>query len=227
MVVLHLQANPVGSDWVCGDLHGEYTLLEKALGEAGFEPRRDRLFCTGDLIDRGPESERAADFLAQPWFYSVRGNHDDLLLHHDDPQLRLLWYVNGGQWWGSAAPALRERMISAFRQLPLAITIETQPGPTGILHADIPAGESWGAFVARLAADEPAAVECALWGRSRWMRRDRSGVPGLYRLFCGHTVVGQESAALGNVTFVDTGAAFFGRLTLFRFSGPAESRPPP
>lgn len=221
MTVLHLQANPAGSDWVCGDLHGEYTLLEKALGEAGFDPGRDRLFCTGDLIDRGPESERAADFLAQSWFYSVRGNHDDFLLHHDDPQTRLLWYVNGGRWWERTAPALRDRMISAFRQLPLAITIETRPGPTGILHADVPAGESWGSFVAKVAVEEQAAVEYALWGRSRWERRDRSGVPGLDRLFCGHTVVGPEIVTLGNVTFMDTGAAFFGTLALLRFSGPA------
>lgn len=224
--VLHLHANPLGSDWVCGDIHGEFSLLETALGDAGFESRCDRLFCTGDLIDRGPESERALEFLEQPWFYSVRGNHDDFLLHHEDREIRSLWRSNGGEWWDRAPPALRERMVAAFRQLPLAITVETLPGPTGILHADVPAGEIWDRFVEKLESDDPAAVEWALWGRVRWMRRDRSGVPGLYRLYCGHTVVGPECAELGNVTFVDTGASYFGTLTLFPFSGSSQACPP-
>lgn len=220
--VAYLQGNPAGSDWVCGDIHGEFSLLEEKLRGAGFHHGRDRLFCTGDLIDRGPESERALEFLRYPWFHSVLGNHDDFLLHHDDPHTRMVWLFNGGQWWNRVSAACRREFVNAFRQLPLAITVDTPLGPVGILHGEVPAEDAWGAFLARLERDEPAALESALWGRGRWMRRDRGGVRGLHRLYCGHTVVEPGSASLGNVVFVDTGAAFFGTLTLLRFSGPAD-----
>jgi len=48
-------ANPVGVDWVCGDLHGEFDALQAALSNAEFDTYVDRLFLLGDTIDRGPE----------------------------------------------------------------------------------------------------------------------------------------------------------------------------
>jgi serine/threonine protein phosphatase 1 len=218
--VIHLEANPTGCDWVCGDIHGEFALLEQRLGEVGFEPSRDRLFCTGDLIDRGPASGRALEFVRYPWFISVRGNHDDFLLHHADPWIRQVWRFNGGQWWDTASHETRQAFVKAFRKLPLAITVETSRGPVGVVHGDVPAGETWPAFLASLEGGESEAVREALWGRTRWMRQDRSGVPGLHRLFCGHTVVGAESVTLGNVTFMDTGAAYYGTLTMIRLEMP-------
>ena len=45
--------NADGRDFVVGDLHGMYAVLERALESVGFAPDRDRLFSVGDLIDPG------------------------------------------------------------------------------------------------------------------------------------------------------------------------------
>ncbi|MCK5505794.1 MAG: hypothetical protein KAJ10_11560 [Thermodesulfovibrionia bacterium] len=41
-----------------------------------YEPNaNDRMFCVGDLTDRGTESHRAISFLKADWFIPVMGNH--------------------------------------------------------------------------------------------------------------------------------------------------------
>ncbi|MEC4747531.1 metallophosphoesterase [Methylomicrobium sp. Wu6] len=75
-----LPANVQGKDYVVGDLHGCYRLLERLLDAVHFDKSRDRLFSVGDLIDRGPESLRCLQLLAEPWFYAVLGNHEIMML---------------------------------------------------------------------------------------------------------------------------------------------------
>lgn len=70
--ILSLSRNTQGRDFVVGDIHGEFSLLESALESISFDRERDRLICCGDLIDRGPESHRALEFLLKPWFYSMK-----------------------------------------------------------------------------------------------------------------------------------------------------------
>ena len=43
-----------GFDYVASDVHGCFSSLKFALQRVGFSPARDRLFCVGDLVDRGP-----------------------------------------------------------------------------------------------------------------------------------------------------------------------------
>lgn len=72
--------NP-GQLWFVGDLHGQYDLLLKAMQKSGFSPTQgDQLVCTGDLIDCGPQSGDVLHLLEQPWFWSVLGNHETMLL---------------------------------------------------------------------------------------------------------------------------------------------------
>lgn len=68
--------NTQGNDFVVGDLHGHRKQLLAALDRIGFDHSRDRLFCTGDLIDRGPDSFGTLELVREPWFYFVRGNHE-------------------------------------------------------------------------------------------------------------------------------------------------------
>jgi len=56
--ILKLPTNTTGKDFVVGDLHGCYDLLESLLGAVSFDKSKDRLFSVGDLIDRGPNSLR-------------------------------------------------------------------------------------------------------------------------------------------------------------------------
>ena len=78
--VLKFKRYELGRDFVVGDIHGAYDLVLQAMNEARFNPNTDRLFAVGDLIDRGLGSRRCLKFLAQPYVYAVRGNHEDMLL---------------------------------------------------------------------------------------------------------------------------------------------------
>ena len=55
--------NRLGRDLVVGGVHGCFRTLERALVHLGFDARRDRFFGVGDLVDRGPHSIEAADWL--------------------------------------------------------------------------------------------------------------------------------------------------------------------
>lgn len=66
------------------DIHGHYTLLRKALKEAGFEANNDNhvLICCGDLFDRGQENRKVYDYIRKlPRKVLIRGNHDERLAY--------------------------------------------------------------------------------------------------------------------------------------------------
>lgn len=110
MGVLVLKKNELGRDFVVGDIHGEFSMLEDALQIIGFDPIKDRLLCCGDMIDRGAESHRAFEFLEQPWFFSVKGNHEDAAVYglqdlkNNQGEIKglsegtLRWLQGGGMW---------------------------------------------------------------------------------------------------------------------------------
>ncbi|NOT83789.1 MAG: hypothetical protein HOP02_03200 [Methylococcaceae bacterium] len=77
--IVTLPINNQGTDYVVGDLHGCYQLLQDLLDKVNFDPACDRLISVGDLIDRGPDSLACLQLLAEPWFYAVRGNHEAML----------------------------------------------------------------------------------------------------------------------------------------------------
>lgn len=213
--VQHFSRNPVGRDFVTGDIHACYDLVWQALKRVAFHPERDRLFCVGDLVDRGPDPERVVRFLEQPWVHSVKGNHECLLLEMyeagepDDDVLRAYMTVigarNGMSWWLDVSREQRRRIIELFRALPYVIELETDRGTVGLVHAEVPASMDWQQFVAKVEAGDKDTLTIATWGRDRVNAGDNAGVAGIDRVFVGHTP--QRSAnRLGNVYYVDTGA---------------------
>jgi serine/threonine protein phosphatase 1 len=52
-----------GRDFIVGDLHGCRSMLDELLEHANFDPQKDRLFSTGDLVDRGPDSVGCLELL--------------------------------------------------------------------------------------------------------------------------------------------------------------------
>ncbi len=154
--VLTLPPNTKGRDFVVGDIHGIFDVLDQALAAVNFDPTRDRLISVGDLIDRGPLSHTALDYLAKPWFYAIRGNHEQMFLYCmrngsldlDSVNKNL---KNGFGWMLQQSPAHLQRIKQAFEQLPAAIQIDSVSGKPedriGFVHADVPAGMSWPQFV--------------------------------------------------------------------------------
>ena len=201
--------NEHGRDYVVGDIHGCFELLNSELTRLNFNPTTDRLFAVGDLIDRGPGSENALSWLKQSWFHSCLGNHEEMILTlSPESAAGQNWYQSyGGDWWLHLAPSARETFRTAFAQLPLAIEVETTKGKVGLVHADIPMGMSWPTFTHLLEMGDLDTRQTALWGRNRIKRLITSPVKEIDRVVCGHTVTStRKIVTKANVWFIETGA---------------------
>ena len=129
--------------YVAGDIQGCYDQLRRVLDKAAFTPETDRLWCVGDMVNRGPQSLQTLRFLKSlgDSLVTVLGNHD---LH--------FLAVASGAFPGSRTHTLGGLMIAAdcielfdwVRQRPLAYTeqLPTQNGTKEILmvHAGIAPG---------------------------------------------------------------------------------------
>lgn len=216
----HFTVNTRGRDLVAGDIHGCFTKLASALDAVGFNPENgDRLFSVGDLVDRGPESPLVLEWLEKPWFHAVQGNHENMAIRWGKPNCRmdLVCYAENGGAWNIGNTKDERRMFSdALEALPLAIEVETEHGPVGIVHADCPTGgwgdlrflleQHWGKLKNK---DRRAVAEQIQWDRSRIEQGFQGGVAGVRAVICGHTPV-SAPMALGNVIYIDTAAWFRG-----------------
>ncbi len=211
--VLTLPENTKGRDFVVGDLHGAYELLDKALKAVKFDPEKDRLISVGDLIDRGPQPERCLELLKQPWFFAVKGNHETMFLdtYKDgviDPEKGEFNKRNGMGWIFNTDKKILDEMWQAFHDLPVAIEIPTPRGTVGFVHAEVKQGLDWPTFKQQVEDGDYDTVVTALWGRKRVQRKDVYGVEGVGRVFFGHTPQKGGAKSLGNCFYVDTGAVF-------------------
>jgi hypothetical protein len=64
-----------------GDIHGCKDELLKLLKKVDFDPAWDHLIATGDTINKGPHSAGVLDHLIHLNATTVRGNHEDRLIH--------------------------------------------------------------------------------------------------------------------------------------------------
>ncbi|WDY60414.1 metallophosphoesterase [Pseudomonas sp. PSKL.D1] len=231
-------ANSKGRDLAVGDIHGHFRRLEQCLAAAGFDPRVDRLFSVGDLVDRGPQSEEALAWLAEPWFYAVQGNHEALAVTClRGGRLDLEMYRSAGGGWFLDLPGwAQERFAGHFAQLPIAMEVQTDAGLIGLLHADSPFPR-WDTLRTWLELDDdPEVREVCQWSRRRLKEGDTQPVEGVRALLVGHTPVVQAKV-LGNVWHLDTGGWAAGHFTLMDMASltlvspatgaPAMQRPTP
>jgi serine/threonine protein phosphatase 1 len=220
-------ANAAGRDFVVGDIHGCFYQLDALLERIGFERGCDRLFSVGDLIDRGPDSERAADFIDAPWFHAVRGNHEQMMLDAvaKGGDAEWLWHINGGDWFESLHGAQRQRLLERAAALPYAIEIAVDANTrAGLVHAQMPA-MPWPALRHALQGErvDTTLVNTLLWERdsANAIERRRTGArPGLAVaaagvdvVFHGHTPM-PRPIACANTRWLDTGAFMDGPLSI-------------
>jgi serine/threonine protein phosphatase 1 len=220
--IRYLPRNRRGRDLVIGDIHGHFSRVEQALARVGFEPARDRLICVGDLIDRGPESVLAADWLEQPWFFAVLGNHDASLLQRGGLLSAKfeLWH-DYHDWLHELDRPAQQRLQESLAALPWALEIESAAGPVGVVHAEVPeAFASWQDFVAQL--DEERVRSLAVSSRDLARRAEDLGTPGaadesrlagVAWVIHGHTPRRYcRPGQLGNRLWIDTMGWYDGQL---------------
>lgn len=199
------QENTSGRDFFVGDLHGYLEQLLKKLVELDFDESRDRLFSTGDLIDRGEDSLDCLRLINKPWFYSVLGNHEeiflDVLASDKDarPFTSRLHDSNGGLWARDLCSEEEQECCALIQSLPLARTVAYRGKHIGVVHA------AWGWPWAELISDDelpPFKRNFATWARldAPYLKKK---VEGVDLVVSGHQNE-KSILQLGNQRWIDT-----------------------
>ncbi|MEC6832986.1 metallophosphoesterase [Photobacterium toruni] len=209
-----------------GDLHGERELLESELDKIGFDKEHDLLVGVGDLIDRGTDSLWTLELINEPWFKSVRGNHEQMAIdavcdlgydHRERGNRKGHWMNEGGIWFWQLAPeqrAFAKRLINQCQQLPLILELHRHGKKIVVCHADYPLNE--------YVTSQPVPEINILCSRKR-IRAIRGGdnesiiINGADLFVFGHTSL-RKPLIIGNICYIDTGAVFSNKLTIIEAS---------
>jgi Calcineurin-like phosphoesterase len=204
----NLPANKQGKDYVIGDLHGCYSLLQRLLEAVAFDPRRDRLFSVGDLIDRGLESLLCLQLLAEPWFHAVQGNHEYMMLQFFLPYLQTgklpqmkdvmgSGFLNyGGDWVNQYYRSFSKTMTSAFNKalamtldMPLIYSVGEGNNRFNVIHAEL---ISLDYKVAKPSAWQDSDIDC--WFQQQMIPPDVED-----RLYWSRTLMSSEFDSDANI----------------------------
>lgn len=206
-LIRRLPANTRGRDFVVGDLHGCYEMLMALLAKAGFDFENDRLFCTGDLADRGPDSVKCIRLLGEKWFFSVAGNHEEMLLRAaGDKDFDWQWWVaNGGAWATAISPDELYELADMVAELPLVIVVGEGEERFNVLHAEWYASDAALEDALDGSNSGKSVPLCLTWGRELFEGTAQPDHEHLSLTFVGHTPVDQISR-IGNMIYLETSA---------------------
>lgn len=214
----YIEPNLNGNDYVVGDIHGMFTLLYQTLKDLNFNPEQDRLFSVGDLVDRGKESSKVLYLLNKPWFFPVRGNHEDLtiLAYSKDPLYVDNHCRNGGYWFQEISEESQKSIVDKFSDLPIMMETIVNGKTIGFVHGDITDWDTTRYEIKDLTLEESmlnTTCNRLQWGRSRIQRGIKIPCKGIDHVFLGHTPL-QDIKTYANCTFIDTAACFHNKLTI-------------
>ncbi len=161
--------------YAIGDIQGCYQSLRQLLREFNFQPASDRLWLTGDLVNRGPDSLAVLRFIRDLGTRAsvVLGNHD---LHCIAAAYGLRKYHSGDTLQPILAAPDSHELIGWLCQCPL---LHEEPGhPQVMVHAGIP--PAWDLDTARDCARE---LEQVLRGpgREKFLRKMYGNTPDRWR----------------------------------------------
>ena len=138
---LELEENNIGRDFIVGDLHGHYSKLIEGLNKINFDTEKDRLFCVGDLVDRGSEVEECLMLLREKWFFSVMGNHEYMVLSKFGEENKIINRIQSFLY-NDGKQTIRNsnifKYISDIKSLPVIIKINNKDNPFYIIHSSRP-----------------------------------------------------------------------------------------
>lgn len=139
-----IERNHRGRDFVIGDLCGCYDQLSEKLKSVRFDASADRLFSVGNVINYGPSSFKCLRLVNEPWFFSVLGNHELMMIQalgirgngYSAPRD---FFRKGGEWYLDLSDADKEAIEKISRDkmlaIPLRLTVQHPAGDFDIVHA--------------------------------------------------------------------------------------------
>lgn len=204
---LSISRNKKGRDFVVGDIHGQFELLLSEMKRVGFKEKKDRLFSVGDIIDRGPDSLSCLQLLDAPWFYMVRGNHEQMMIDSVLGKGWKSWRNEYGRWARKLEKSEIKKWAKRLRKCPVAMTVNHGDFKFGLCHAE-PDGRFW-----KKTRKNPESAQPMMWGRRVLRSGYRKRVKGVDITIHGHTPL-DEPRWVANRYFIDTGAGNGDRLTL-------------
>jgi serine/threonine protein phosphatase 1 len=205
-LIRHFAKNKKGNDYVVGDIHGMFKHLYEILLSIGFDFENDRLFSVGDLCDRGPNSPDVIHWLNYPWFFPIMGNHEQIILlyeanRYNDKDLLSV----GGDWWLSLDKKSKQFIVEAYKNLPVAIEVETDDGLVGIIHAHCPHAD-WNKLSDLFTGmNSVKMINKALWSMDSKLHADN--IKNVKAVVVGHITL-SDYIINGNVHLIDTGAVY-------------------
>lgn len=218
----HFDENTNGRDFIVSDLHGCFDEFHAFLKHISFDPETDRMFCCGDLVDRGPKSLECLSLLQYPWFYSVRGNHEQMmiesLIFHKDSSL---WRMNGGEWGYPKGKQDREDIVNYIKMvepyLPYVITVGDGTNRFNIVHAEFTFAPDISDKDIDLLDFDEYASESLLWGRDIIQGHPAPHSEQLSTTYVGHTPL-DDVMKIGKQVFIDGGIVFGDKLHIVEHS---------
>lgn len=192
---------------VIGDVHGCFNTLKALLCKL---PSNVQVCFVGDLIDRGENSKEVVELIKnERRFTSVRGNHEDFLIHsyYDDGMINSgvyqMWMADGGGKTVDSFGSLDSLM--AFREycksLPICLQFSDRMQTKYIVSHSY-----CGLYWKSRNDDYHTFAQETMWSR------DFNGDLGGRINIIGHTPVDMPHA-VGDRLMIDTGCVFGGYLT--------------
>lgn len=222
-IVKYIDGQQFSAVYIVGDLHGCYNLLMHELRRNDFDFENDLLICTGDLIDRGSENLECVGLLDEPWFCTVRGNHEEMCIRSPvDQKIKDIHACNGGEWFYQLSLKQQSEIITCFQQLPLVVEVQLENKKIGVVHADIDIHD-WNAFKADIMQGDykisgvTSAYNNSLWGRGRIKSYSDAYdvVSNIDEIYLGHTIV-KEHTQIDNCHYIDVGSSFTKKLCIVK-----------
>lgn len=183
---------------IIGDIHGCVDEFRALLRELDYKRGQDKLYLTGDLIDRGPEPLRTVLLAREAGAFLVQGNHERKHLSYRHKQLAGEELPPSSYWWLKTHNQLTEEAWAYLEKAPTHLYIDKD---WLLIHGD----KDPRVLLGRISQEESE------W-RGHWVREwegPEKVVFGHMILGLGETISIPERGLYG----VDSGCCFGGGLT--------------
>lgn len=214
--------------YVIGDLHGGYRGLMECLEKVNFDYENDRLISVGDLCDGWSETHLIFDEIRKMKnFVHVMGNHDEWSLQGltrsnklGELMLNQAWLSQGGQATKNSYESLDEIGKEKFIQL-LKDALPYYIDEKNRLYVHAGYDRNLSVKNSEYTPELEKSSGDLWWDREMWDGLNRGynlEDPRYDKVFIGHTPTLSKGTSnpmnIGNVWNVDTGAAFYGPVTI-------------